>query len=308
MYLQTELTNKAKELYFKYLKEEGFLKIDFKEHDHLDVGSIITSILKLDLPVELKVQIACIYDDLFQVLTNDIDENSVFLSSLANNTNHKVKIAEKKVKQSICTLSKESKELIDILKQNFDENSYIVGGFVRDAIADRKPNDVDFCTSISYAKLKEVFKKYNWETKDTGKQFLVLNVTHPFTKENFEIAALRSDKDNEGAKVGTIEEDAQRRDFVNSCIYFSLKEEKLIDPSGKAIKDCQENRLRFMGKAKDRIQEDPLRCFRAYRMISRGWEPEAKTLKAVRENFEFAINNVAPMRVQNEIEKMIGIK
>jgi tRNA nucleotidyltransferase/poly(A) polymerase len=114
-------------------------------------------------------------------------------------------------------------------------------------------------------------------------------------------------RQNTGAEVGTIEEDAERRDFVNSCIYFSLKTSELIDPSGMAILDCQNNVLRFMGKPKDRIKEDPLRVFRAYKFIQRGWEVEPKTLRAVRENFEYATKTVNPERIRLEVEKMVGL-
>lgn len=303
MYLQTELTNKVKELYFKYLKVEG-ITINFytNELDYLEIGACIKKVERLDMPLGLKNAIIWIYSDLFQVLTNDIDTNSIFLSNLAKNTNNKIKIAEMRTFKAVETLSEETTQLIDDMKC-IDGSFYIVGGFVRDAIAGRESNDVDFCTDVNYDVLEKKLTEKGWDVKDTGKQFLVLNVSKG--NENFEIAALRSDKDNNGPVVGTIEEDSLRRDFVNSCIYFSLKTETLIDPSGMAIKDCQENRLRFMGKAKDRIQEDSARVFRGYKMIGRGWKPETKTLKAMRENFEFAITNTNSTRIMNEIEKIV---
>lgn len=107
--------------------------------------------------------------------------------------------------------------------------------------------------------------------------------------------------------VATVEEDMKKRDFVNSTVYFNLKTETLIDPSGMAIRDCQENRLRFMGKPKDRIQEDSARVFRGYKMIGRGWKPETKTLKAMRENFDFAITNTNSTRIMKEIESIVNL-
>ena len=245
-------------------------------------------------------------EDLYMLV--HIDEDDKCISEYGKELRKKELLAVTRVEKAIENkLTPETHDLMRILKDEFVQDTYIVGGFVRDAIAGRDSNDVDFCTSIPYDKLQEVFRKNGWDTKDTGKQFLVLNVTHPFTKETFEIAALRKDKDNSGAQVGTIEEDSQRRDFVNSCIYFSIKEKKLIDPSGNAITDCQNNILRFMGKPKDRIKEDSARVFRGYKMIGRGWKPEVKTLKAMRENFDFAVTNTNNTRIMNEIEKMVGL-
>ena len=107
--------------------------------------------------------------------------------------------------------------------------------------------------------------------------------------------------------VGTIEEDMKKRDFVNSCIYYSLKNEQLIDPSGEALKDCLENRLRFVGNPKDRIKEDSARVFRGYKFISRGWKADPKTLRSLRENFEYAVKNTNATRIMKEFEKIAGL-
>lgn len=191
MHLQTELTNKAKELYFKYLKVEGIIiNFNTNELDHLEIGACIKKVERLDMPLGLKNSIIWIYSDLFQVLTNDTDINSIFLSNLAKNTNNKIKIAETKVFTAVKTLSEETIQLIDDMK-SIDGSFYIVGGFVRDVIAGREPNDVDFCTDVNYDFLEKQLTEKGWYVKDTGKQFLVLNVSKG--NENFEIAALRKD-------------------------------------------------------------------------------------------------------------------
>ena len=221
----------------------------------------------------------------FLLEKNKFEENShsiEFKSKLAKKLYKKINIAENKVKDSVKFISKGSKNIMKILISNFEEDSYIVGGFVRDSISDYDSHDVDLCTSIPYNKLENVFNDNGWKTKAAGKQFLVLNVQDPETEEYFEIAALRKDKDNNGPETGTIFEDAQRRDFTNSAIYWSLKEKILIDPNGEAIFDCQDNLIRFVGKAKDRLDEDPLRTIRFFKFLNRGWKTDKKSLQAVR--------------------------
>jgi tRNA nucleotidyltransferase/poly(A) polymerase len=292
-------TNAITEMYFKKYSKTGFKKKLFPVKD---IEAIYSEMMLPNIFNKL--------DDEFIRMVKDLKNLGTAIaptSGLSISLNRKKMLAENRVQHKVQSLNKETKQLINILKDAFEEDAFIVGGFVRDAIAGYESNDVDLCTSIPYSKLTEVFRDAGWETKDTGKQFLVLNVIHPISKENFEIAALRRDKDNSGAEVGTIEEDAQRRDFVNSCIYFSLKTSELIDPSGMAILDCQNNVLRFMGKPKDRLAEDELRGWRFYKFVARGWEPESKTLRAVRENWHSIYKNSNPERVRRELESMLGM-
>jgi len=298
MFVLKNLIKKINENYYRNYQDTVMTPVDENVSQHCI--AIHKQIAKED------GEMLCMLEDLFML--TKVDNDDICISEYGKELRQREYDAVNKVEKAIKNkLTPETHELINILKTKFVQDSFIVGGFVRDAIASRKSNDIDFCTSIPYNKLKTEFRKNGWGTKDTGKQFLVLNVTHPLTKENFEIAALRKDKDNNGAKVGTIEEDSQRRDFVNSCIYFSIKEEKLIDPSGMAIQDCQENRLRFMGKAKDRLNEDNLRGWRFYKFVSRGWEPDQKSLKAVRESWDSIYKNSNSERVRRELESIIAL-
>jgi len=301
--IKTELIKKINETYYKEYQDFNLTKSNFPMKNLDNINLIYLEVINLvkDGTLYKKNEFFLMISDIF------IFDKEKFYSVEANILARKQLVAENRVNRKVETLSEETLQLIGLLNSEFKEDTFIVGGFVRDAIAGRESNDVDFCTSIPYDKLQNIFRKNGWDTKDTGKQFLVLNITHPFTKENFEIAALRKDKDNSGAQVGTIDEDAQRRDFVNSCIYYNVRTKELIDPSGRGIKHCQNNILGFMGSAKDRIIEDPARVFRGYKMIGRGWEPESKTLRAIRENFEYAINNTNAARVMKEIEKMVGM-
>jgi len=308
MFIRTELIKKFKEEVFKE-KLQNTLNpfLNFAPND--DIRDIINHNVKFfndkSTPFSSNSKRYEMYNLLTDIRFSNTD-NYEFVSELGQELETKYLSAIARVKRRLEYATDDYRDLFDILV-GLDRDSYIVGGYIRDTIAGRKSNDLDICTSTPYNELKEVFKEKGWETKDTGKQFLVLNVIHPETKENFEIANLRKDKNNKGAQIGTIFEDAERRDFVNSAVYYSIKTGKLLDPSGKGILDCQNNVLQFMGKAQDRIAEDPLRVLRAYKFIGRGWQATSSTLKVCRRNIELVVKTVAPTRVMLEIEKMVGL-
>ena len=63
--------------------------------------------------------------------------------------------------------------------------------------------------------------------------------------------------------------------------------------------------IRFIGKPTERINEDFLRVFRAYRFSSQlGFRLESKTHKACRTHFETACKTISSQRILNEVEKM----
>ena len=72
----------------------------------------------------------------------------------------------------------------------------------------------------------------------------------------------------DSVQVGTIEEDAMRRDFTINSLYLNPWTGEIHDPTGRGLEDLKNRIIRFNGKASDRIKEDYLRIFRAYRFAS----------------------------------------
>jgi len=198
---------------------------------------------------------------------------------------------------------------IRMILTTYSTESYLVGGCVRDSLIGKIPKDYDFVTDIPYDKLDEIFTTAGWAVSRTGENFLVLNIAKDGVQ--YEIANFRSDaKTSDGRRpdsvsVGTIFEDAQRRDFTINAIYYKLDNGEFVDPTGKGLDDIKTKTLRFVGKAEDRIQEDYLRIFRFYRFIGKGFAPAKKDLKAVRTMFTCAYVNTIAERVREEIEKMV---
>jgi len=193
-----------------------------------------------------------------------------------------------------------------MLLNSMSDNNYIVGGAVRDMLSGKTPHDYDLVTDIPMDCLIDLFEEGGFKTKQTGVAHFVLNVY--FSDYGVEISNFRKDVICYGrqadVEIGTIEDDANRRDFTINAVYLNIQTKKLVDPTGKGIDDINDRILRFVGKPKDRILEDYLRVARFYRFMSKGFTPEVRSLRAVREMFNEAYAHITPERFRNELEKM----
>jgi len=187
----------------------------------------------------------------------------------------------------------QAEEVAEILK-GLSTEACLVGGAVRDFLINKVPNDFDFCTDTDMDTLEKTFKENGFKVNNVGKQFLVLIASK--NNQDFEIANFRKDKDNAGGEAGTIEEDGNRRDFTIGAGFFNLTSELIIDPTECFIDDIKTKTLRFVGKPKDRLEEDPLRAFRFMRFVGRGFTADKKSLQAVRE------------RVQNDSKRITELQ
>ena len=193
---------------------------------------------------------------------------------------------------------------------SFSNNNYIVGGAVRDLLIGKTPNDYDIVTDIPMDKMIQIFEDGGFSVSMTGVAHLVLNVS--LGQYNVEISNFRKDTSCDGrhadVSIGTIVEDAHRRDFTINALYINTQTGEVEDPTGQGLFDVNHRILRFVGKPKDRIKEDALRIVRFYRFIAKtGFSPDPKSLKACREMFTYLYEHVPPERVRVELEKMVGL-
>lgn len=201
-------------------------------------------------------------------------------------------------------------EVMNILK-GIDTQSCLVGGAVRDIILGKTPKDFDFVSALPYDYLISYFSEQGFTIKECGKKFLVFKIAK--NGETFEIANFRQDgtyvdgRRPENVQIGNILTDSARRDFTVGALYFNLEHFKLLDPTGMGIEDIRSKTLRFVGKPKDRLEEDTLRGIRFYRFIQKGLEPDKKSLSAVREYFADIMERTDPERFRTELERIVGI-
>lgn len=164
-------------------------------------------------------------------------------------------------------------------------------------------------TDAKIESLNEDLTTSGWEVKGVGDHFLVNIVSK--NGNMFEIANFRKEsgfsdgRRPDTVEIGTLEEDAKRRDFTVNSIYYDPFGGQYIDPNG-GMKDIKSRTLKFIGNPHDRIKEDYLRVFRFYRFLAKlGFEGHPKSLKACREMFNEAYRNTTPERVRMEIERIV---
>jgi len=190
------------------------------------------------------------------------------------------------------------------------KNNYLVGGCVRDGFLGLESKDYDIVTDVPYDVAKDCLSGHGWDIKECGEAFLVLVVSKDgeqheianFRKEGVYLDGRRPSK----VEIGTIEEDAVRRDFTINALYENPTTGQILDPTGKGLSDIKSRTLRFIGKPKDRIKEDYLRVFRFYRFLAcKNLNPDVKSFKACREMFNEACQNTTPERIRLELERMV---
>lgn len=145
-----------------------------------------------------------------------------------------------------------------------------VGGCVRDAVLGRAPGgDIDVATPDSPERVIQLLEAAGLKAVPTGIDHgTVTAIAH---HRPFEVTTLRRDVETDGrwAKVAFTDDwtaDAARRDFTFNALSCSPAG-RLYDPFG-GIADLKARRVRFVGKASERIREDVLRLLRFFRFYA----------------------------------------
>jgi poly(A) polymerase len=82
---------------------------------------------------------------------------------------------------------------------------------------------------------------------------------------------------------GTLEEDAQRRDFTINALYYDPVSERILDYAN-GVHDIRNHLIRLIGDPKQRYQEDPVRMLRAVRFAAKlNFGIEKHTVQPIRD-------------------------
>lgn len=182
--------------------------------------------------------------------------------------------------------------------------AYFVGGSVRDCILNLPIHDVDIATSAFPAEIKEVFEK----TIDVGIEHGTVLVLHQ--DESYEITTFRTESTYQDYRrpdhvdfVRSLEEDLKRRDFTINAL--ALNAQGQIIDLFHGLEDLQNKRLKAVGIAAERFQEDALRMMRGLRFVSQlGFDLEEQTQAAITTHAPL-LSKISVERICIEFEKLL---
>ena len=192
--------------------------------------------------------------------------------------------------------------------------AYVVGGAVRDTLADRAPSDWDLATDATPDQLRKTFPNAQYENR-----FGTVGI--PTSAGVREVTTFRADGPSSDARrpdaitfLGAIEGDLARRDFTINAMAFGapsgahgdpVASGSLVDPFGGAA-DLAAGLLRAVGDAGERFREDALRMLRAARFATRfNLTIEAATAAAIRRDAAL-VATLSGERIGAEIEGILA--
>jgi putative nucleotidyltransferase with HDIG domain len=197
--------------------------------------------------------------------------------------------------------------------EKIDQETYVVGGFVRDYLLNRgHKKDIDFVTvgngillakelsnTLGNTSQVSVFKRFGtamFKYKDTDLEFVGAR------KESYS-----EDSRKPHVEDGTLEDDQKRRDFTINTLAISMNKTtfgELIDPFN-GVEDLNQKIIKTPLEPNVTYSDDPLRMMRAIRFAAQlDFEIEEKSFQAIIDNAE-RINIVSFERVMDEFQKIM---
>lgn len=184
--------------------------------------------------------------------------------------------------------------------------AYVVGGCVRDSLLSLPVHDWDITTNAPPQQVSACFA--GEKIIETGLQHGTVTLLK--NSEPYEITTYRVDggytdhrRPNSVSFTTSLADDLSRRDFtVNAMAYHPDK--GIVDPFG-GMRDIEEKRLRCVGKAQTRFEEDALRIMRALRFAAvYGFVIEEKTAQAVH-TCKDLLAHIAAERICSELTRLL---
>ncbi len=206
------------------------------------------------------------------------------------------------------TIFKVISEAADQLKQE----TYVIGGFVRDLILNRPSPDIDVVTVGSGIELAEIVAKKLGPNIQVSVFKTFGTAMLKYQSLEVEFVGARKESYNEDSRKpmvenGTLEEDQNRRDFTINALAICLNNDRfgdLLDPFS-GIQDIQDKIIRTPLEPGITFSDDPLRMMRAIRFATQlGFTIEEKTLEAISFN-KNRIHIISKERIGEELNKII---
>ena len=212
--------------------------------------------------------------------------------------------------------------------------AYLVGGCIRDILLGLQPKDFDVVTNATPEQVKACFSN----CRLIGRRFRLAHIM--FGREIIEVATMRGHHDipeepleseentatkaiqeapGAGKKIskqsdegqllrdnvyGTIDEDAERRDFTINSLYYDIRNFDLLD-FANGMADIEAGVIDLIGDPETRYREDPVRMLRAVRFSTKLRMKIAERTEAPIFELGHLLRNIPPARLFDESLKLL---
>lgn len=193
--------------------------------------------------------------------------------------------------------------------------AFIVGGGIRDLLVGLHPKDFDIATDATPNQVKKLFHN----CRLIGRRFRLAHVY--FKQHIIEVATFRGSHDNtedpnlarsnngmitRDNVFGSIEEDAQRRDFGVNALYYDPISNQVLDFT-RGLKDLKKKQIHMIGDANTRMIEDPVRMLRAFRFANKlNFSIAPQTFQAIETNWH-RLKMISSSRLYDEYQKLFTL-
>jgi poly(A) polymerase len=189
---------------------------------------------------------------------------------------------------------------------------YLVGGVVRDALADRlnDDGDFDFTTDALPSVTEKILAGWGDSVWAQGKRFGTIGAAKGTRR--VEVTTHRAEQYGASSRKPEVvfstalEADLARRDFTVNAMALSLPDLQLVDPFN-GVGDLTEKKLRTPLAPEVSFTDDPLRMLRAARFIA-GYDlqPGPEVVEAVT-LLRGRLDIVSDERVRDELDKLMVV-
>ncbi|MDD3051940.1 MAG: CCA tRNA nucleotidyltransferase, partial [Candidatus Cloacimonetes bacterium] len=204
------------------------------------------------------------------------------------------------------------KKISEIIKgTEFENKTFIAGGYVRDLILGRKNDDIDlvvemnnggvklakFLHRIGASSVPVIYKNFGTAliNIDGYKVELVMTRSESYRDRNRKPEV----------QYATLLQDVMRRDFTINSLLQNICTGEIIDLSGKGMDDLRDRIIRATDDPVIIFREDPLRILRAVRFANRlDFSIEPETEKYIKEHGS-ELQYISQERKREELEKIL---
>ncbi len=205
------------------------------------------------------------------------------------------------------------------LAQIFAENGcvlYLVGGYVRNLILGLPGGDLDVCSAATPDMVMDFLRRAGLGVIDKAAELgtIEAHLQLDGRKFIFEHTTFRSDEYPDGGAhrpdrvvfTDYIEADARRRDFTVNALYLDIAAGKVVDPTGRGLRDIEARMLCAAANDPDvTIRDDGLRILRMARFAAELGFSVDSALRECAQKRAALLADISAERKRDELRKIL---